>query len=335
MEQDKFVEIPVTLIKISAPDSLSIPEVRNNKQLEVFSWLYQNQPLLSDTKKGWNVALLTELHRTADSGLFRTDGKGWLLIEGKNFHQFVLEYEKTLFTIDPKEGLKRTSKHREYYGINKEIHQTVRLGFRDVASSTNVRSMIACILPPESLSPNTAVLVFPQKNGSLLREAEYLRFIAYLAGMFNSFVFDFLIRSRITMHLNFFYVFQTPLPSNLSNSIAGEIIRISARLSSPDKRFNEFASASKVEFGPLSMRERIELTAKLNALVAKHYGLNREQFEIILQSFEGFEEDKELEKMKEVRWDDALMRKLNGEVRKRVLAYFDSLNHEQIGVKTE
>jgi len=80
-EQEKFVELPMELVKNSAPDSLSIPEVRNKKQLEVFSWLYQNHPLLSDTKKGWNVALLSELHRTADSSLFRSDGKGWPLIE--------------------------------------------------------------------------------------------------------------------------------------------------------------------------------------------------------------------------------------------------------------
>jgi hypothetical protein len=35
-EQEKFVEIPVELVRISAPESLSIPEVRNKQQLEVF-----------------------------------------------------------------------------------------------------------------------------------------------------------------------------------------------------------------------------------------------------------------------------------------------------------
>ena len=334
-EQEKFVEIPVELVKISAPESLSIPEVRNKGQLEVFTWLYRNHPLLNDEKKGWSVVLIRELDRTADSDLFRSDGEGWPLIEGKHFHQFTPDFEKTVFTVNPREGLARTSKHKEYRGVNDEIHRTVRLAFRDVASSTNVRSMIACILPPESFGPNTAVMVLPQKNGSPVRGKEYLRFIAYLSGIFNSFVFDFLMRSRITMHLNYFYVNQTPIPSTVDGNLAEEIVRVSSRLSAVDNRFDDFASALDVQSGPLTMRERIDLTAKLNALVAKHYGLDKERLKVILQSFEGFEEDRELEKMQEVRWNDVLIRKFNGEVRRRVLPYFDHLDSKRSAVMVE
>ena len=333
-EQEKFVEIPAELVKISAPESLSIPEIRNKKQLEVFSWLYGHHPLLNDETKGWTVAFVSELHRTNDSDLFKFDDKGWPLIEGKNFHQFLLGFEKIDFTVDTKQGLRRVSRHREYQGINEKLHRNVRLAFRDVASSTNVRSMIACLLPPNSFCSNTAIVVLPQRNGFTLDGKDYSGFIAYLSGIFNSFVFDFLIRSRITMHLNFFYVYQTPVPASMDTDIAKEIVGISARLSSIDDRFKEFASAFGVECGPLSMKERVELTAKLNALVAKHYGLNREQLEVILQSFEGFEEDKELVNMKEVKWNDTLIRKFNGEVRKRVLSYFDALNSEQSEGKT-
>lgn len=61
----------------------------------------------------------------------------------------------------------------------------------------------------------------------------------------------------------------------------------------------------------------------------KHYGLNREQLEVILQSFDGFEEDKDLVNIKEVVWNDTLIRKFNGEVRKRVLPYFDQLTSKE------
>jgi hypothetical protein len=44
----------------------------------------------------------------------------------------------------------------------------------------------------------------------------------------------------------------------------------------------------------------VELTAKLNALVAKHYGLNRDQLQVILESFDGFEEDKDLVNLKDI-----------------------------------
>jgi hypothetical protein len=328
-EQEKFVEIPAELVKISAPESLSIPEVRNKKQLEVFSWLYKNHPLLNDEAKGWTVALVRELDRTNDSDLFRSDGKGWAFIEGKHFHQFLPDFEKTTFTILPENGLKRTSRRREFQGINKQIHEEIRLAFRNVASSTNVRSFVACILQPKSFCSNSACIILPRKNNMILIGHEYQKMIAYLAGIVNSMIFDFLIRTRISMNLNFFYVYQTPVPATINDDTANQIIQISVRLSCTDDRFKEFASAFGVECDPLSMKERIELTAKLNALVAKHYGLNREQLEVILQSFEGFEEDKELVNMKEVKWDDTLIRKFNGEVRKRVLSYFDSLSSEQ------
>jgi len=333
VEQEKFVEIPVQLVKLSAPESLSIPEIRNKKQLEVFSWLYSNHPLLGDGSKGWSVTLIQELNRTTDSDLFKSDDKGWPLVEGKNFHQFLLGFEKIDFTVDPKQGLKRVARHREYQGTNEKLHKSVRLAFRDVASSTNVRSMIACLLPPNSFCSNTAIVTLPQRRIFDLEDKDYSRLIACLSGIFNSFVFDFLIRTRITMHLNFFYVYQTPVPITFNEGVAEEIIKISARLSSVDDRFKEFASVLGVECDPLTMKERVELTAKLNALMAVHYGLNREQLEVILQSFEGFEEDKDLVNMKEVKWNDTLIRKFNGEVRKRVLPYFDQLTSQENKVK--
>jgi len=333
-EQEKFIDMPIELIRTAAPDSLSIPEIRNKHQFEVFSWLYHKHPLLTDEKKGWTVALIQELNRTTDSGLFKTDIKGWPLIEGKNFNQFLPDFETPMFSVDPIKGLKTVTRHREFLSINKELHDVVRLGFRNVARSTDVRSMIACIAPPNSFFAHSAPMVLPKKEGMKPGSTDYYSILAYLAAILNSMVFDFLIRTRVTMNLSFFFIYQTPVPASINGQIAQEIIKISARLSSVDNRFSNFASALGVECGPLSMKERIELTAKLNALVAKHYGLNREQLEVILQSFEGFEEDKELVNMKEVKWNDTLIRKFNGEVRKRVLSYFDSLSSEQGEGKT-
>lgn len=72
------------------------------------------------------------------------------------------------------------------------------------------------------------------------------------------------------------------------------------------------------------MKERIELTAELNGLVARHYNLTRQELEVVLDSFDGFEEDDRLVDLEgQIHWNDQLVRKFNGEVRKRVLDYFD------------
>jgi hypothetical protein len=325
-EQDKFLQMPMELVRICAPESLSIPEVRSERHLLVFDKLYREHPLLGDPKKGWHVGLVAELHRTNDSNLFRSDGQGWPLIEGKCFHQFLPEYEKPSFFVDPEQGLKRTSRCRDYKdGVNGFLHAMPKLAFRDVARSTDVRSTIACILPHETFSPNTAVVVIPFLHESVPRDSGYHKLVSYCAGVLNSYVFDFLIRARVSIHLNFFYVYQTPIPADYHNSTAKKIIRLAARLSSPDERFRELAQAVGVPFGPLSMKERLEMTAELNALVARHYGLTREELAVILESFVSFEEDPELENLEEIKWSDGLMRRFNGEVRRRVMGYFDAL----------
>jgi hypothetical protein len=129
------------------------------------------------------------------------------------------------------------------------------------------------------------------------------------------------------MSMNFFYVYQSPVPSNYTMNYADKLVRIASQLSAPDERFKDFAKAMSVKPTNLTMKERIELTAELNALVAKHYGLSRSEFQVILDSFDGFEEDKNLSKFEgEIKWSDDLIRKFNGEVRKRVMHYYDSLS---------
>lgn len=322
-EREKFIAMPLELVKMSAPDSLSIPEVRNQKELEVFTKLYVQHPLLQDAKKGWNVLLVDELHPTNDSDLFRRDNKGWPLFKGESFHQFLPEYEKPMFTVSPTEGLARTKKHRETRGINEKLHKTARLAFRGVGSSTNVRTMIACVLPPESFLSGPGTLILPM-SGSVRIDNSFALLTSYLAGILNSFVFDFLMRTRISMRLNFFFLYQTPIPSSYLEGTGREITKIAARLSSTNNHFQAFATEIGVNQGPIGMKDRIELTAKLNALVGKHYGLRREELQVILDSFHGFKEDKELEKLEgEIHWTDDMIRKFNGEVRRRVLYYFD------------
>jgi len=194
-----------------------------------------------------------------------------------------------------------------------------------------VRTVIAAVIPPHSFSATNAPLVLPLVKGKIELDLGYNQRIAYLAGLFNSMVFDFLLRRRIPFTLNFFYIYQTPVPAILYSDKAKEIAKISARLSAVDERFADFASAVGVNFGPLTMKEQLELSAKLNAIVAKLYGLSRKELEVILQSFESFEEDKELVNIKEVKWNDRFIRKFNGEVRKRVLPFFDELNSENVG----
>ena len=324
-EQDKFLQMPMELIKLCAPDSLSLPEVRNKRELEIFTNIYRSHPLINDPTRPWGVILTRELDRTNDSDKFRSDGMGWSLMDGKSFHQFNPDFEKPRFSVIPEKALEKLSKIKVYSGILGQIHESPRLAFRAIARSTDTRTVIACILPPSTVSDhNVDIVVITSSNTKLKINRLYYQMISYLAGIFNSFAFDFLVRSRISIYFSFFIFYQTPIPIDFESKIPKRIIEISARLSSPDDRFRELANAVGVPFGPLTMKERLELTAELNALVVRHYGLTREELGVILESFTSFEEGPELENLEEIKWSNSLTRKFNGEVRQRVMGYFDA-----------
>ena len=129
--------------------------------------------------------------------------------------------------------------------------------------------------------------------------------------------------------MSYFYVNQTPVHASIDHRLRRKNSSLAIRLNSTDARFKEFALLVDVEAGPLTIKERIQLTAELNALVAKHYVMTRHELEAILGSFGGFEEDRNLGNLVEIKWGDLLVRKFNGEVRKRVLPAFDELMEER------
>lgn len=95
---------------------------------------------------------------TNDSHLFKQQpGEGWLpLYEGKMIHQFTHQYAEPRYWVDEDEGRKVVLGRNEDMGQELD-YQSCRLGFRDVASSTNERTMISGVVPPDSFAGNTLI----------------------------------------------------------------------------------------------------------------------------------------------------------------------------------
>jgi hypothetical protein len=151
----------------------------------------------------------------------------------------------------------------------------------------------------------------------------YYQSIAYLAGILNSMTFDFLISRRIKVNLSFSFVFQTPIPSITRDLIWSKITQISARLNAVDHRFKELADAVGITYGNITVNERVQLHSKLDAIVAHHYGLTREEYKYILDTFGN--PNKETTDLPEARWDDKLIRLSQPRMRRLALEYYDSI----------
>ena len=326
-EQEKFVKMPIEIIRLTSPSVLAIPEVRSLKDIEILNQIYNDHKYVRDGLDGgkYTIEFVTELNRTNASQMFKRDGRGWPLIEGKNFHQFIPDYTGSKFTIESKEGLTKTEKVGAYQDKNKQIHEEFRMAFRNVASSTNIRTMISCIIPPHRFFAHSSPTVVLHHNKNLLLNNDlYNKKILYLTAIFNSMTFDYLIRLNTNMNMSFFIINNVAVPDNTQSKLAQQITKLSSILTMQHEDFSKMAKRLQTSVKKLDMRQRIESVARLDALVAHHYGLDRKQYEHIIGTFGGNRAANSLDvDEEEIEWNDATIRAFNHEVRKHVLAFYD------------
>jgi len=308
----QHLPIRIELVRRLSPDSLSVMEFRNELEIRIAEKMAQF-PLLGDQLDGaWNVRFTTEFHMTNDSGLFKTKtgARRLPLYEGKMIGQFDHRFSEPRYWLDETEAragllstrVKAIKKALEESGSNQIVdenkimldYQHYRLAFRDVAASTNERAMICTILPPMTFAGNTLNLQRPivdvVEDGTWkqLPQANYPQML-FLLALFNSFTVDWLIRNKITSHLNLFYMYQLPVP-RLTNDDAlfAPIMKRAAQLVCTEPEFKELAknvdSAQGVA-GTTDPTERARLRSELDGLVAHLYGLNEEEFGYVLTTF--------------------------------------------------
>jgi hypothetical protein len=288
-DRNQRVEIPVSLVHQLSPDSLSVMEFKNELDIRIAEKMSQF-PLLGEKIDGtWNLKLTAEFHMTNDSHLFKTEpAKGRLpLYEGKMIHQFTHQFapEQLRYWVDEKEGRRAILGKIEDIG-QKMNYQDYRLGFRKIASTTNNRTIISTIIPPSFCSENFQVALSFHEN--LERYIKYDGMI-FLCGLWNSFVLDFLLRQRISANINFFYVYQLPVPRlQQGDRYFAEIVDRAGKLICTTPEFDELAQEVGLEShreGITDESQRGQLRAELDGMIAHLYGLSEEEFAYILTTF--------------------------------------------------
>ena len=135
-----------------------------------------------------------------------------------------------------------------------------RVAFRDVARSTDSRTIRACLIPPGVFLTNKApYLAFI--NGDPAEQAACL-------GIMNSLPFDWHSRRFIEINVNFFLLEGLCVP-HLDDTDFNTISHAAARLSAVDDRFADFAAETGVEYGPVPPTERTRLRVEIDARVAR------------------------------------------------------------------
>ena len=292
----KAITIDWEMVKKFSPDSRSVIEFKSQKDVDIVEKMYQH-PIIKENEWLGKVEFYTEFHMTNDSKLFNKEGRGLRLYEGKMIEQYDPYFEDTTYWIEENVGKEKlygnqTNKKRFDY-------REYRLGFRAVASSTNRRSMIASLLPKNVFCGNSIIVlkIFDEKGRRLISTDKLL----YLCGVFNSFVFDYLLRLKITTNLNMFFIYQMPVPIADKKDF-DEIVRNILLLTEDWKDFEELRKEYNIKSEKLHRNERLEIQARIDRLVGKLYGVNKEDMSYILDKFHHAdpETERELKKLEEL-----------------------------------
>ncbi|MBL9178338.1 MAG: hypothetical protein JNM65_09755 [Verrucomicrobiaceae bacterium] len=279
-----------SLIEKLTPDTLSLMEFKSDADVAIAEKMLRF-PLLGDNvPDAWSIAFSAEFHMTNDSDLFeKNPAKGRLpLYEGKMVWQFESPYTEPRYWVTEREGRKRV------LGRDGDKNQTLdyqcfRLGFRDIARNTDTRTLICSIIPPAFHGNKLPTIKVRDEEGSTLVEDETQ---LALCALWNSFVLDWLIRQKVTTTLNFFYIYQLPIPRLTAQDAAFRpLVERAARLVGTSAAFDDLL---KEVFGPKATHRshgvpdaatRQRLRAEMDALVARLYGLTEPEFTHILATF--------------------------------------------------
>lgn len=238
----------------------------------------------------WSCFPVAELHETADKRFWRDKSRGEPLWKGESFDQYDPTGVGERWCPESEELLKKVRKPRP--GLKSLLASTVpiasrrravlteldraRVTFRDVARSTDSRTIRACLVP---------------QGVFLTNKAPYLAFVdgepidqAACLGIMNSLPFDWQARRFVEINVNFFLLEGLYLP-DLEDDDFRAISQAAARLSAVDDRFADFAAATGVTYGPLDHADRKRLRVDIDARVARAWDLSTADLDVIFRDF--------------------------------------------------
>jgi Eco57I restriction-modification methylase len=240
------VTVPTSLLKAHSGQGLAVPELTGGRDREILARIVDVAPTLG-SHDGWHLHFGRELNATDDRRHFGTSGLP--VLEGKLIEPFNIHVDRASQFIDPKIA-------RKILGTRCAFDRP-RLAYREVAASTNRLTLIAAIVPADSVTTHTIFC---------LREPVQVQAQWFLCGMFNSFVANYLVRLRGGTHVT---------------SAMMDVLRI-PKPAQDDRLMRAVASLARgLSASPTDMAAY----ARLQAAAASLYGLSGDEFEHVLGTF--------------------------------------------------
>ena len=293
-QTSEFVKITLNDIRTINPNSKTCPSFRNQKDYELAKKVYGKWRVLQNEDEpelnSWNVRIRTPFNMSNDSGLFKPYNQNLLpLYEAKYIYHYNHRYASwdgntTQYLQESQLPNNELIVKSQYYIEPSELYsrfpvQKWCLVFRDITNATNERTMVATLLPNFSCG-NTLSIV---EIGEIQKEL-------FLLVNFNSFTFDFFARQTVGgTHFNHWILKQLPVIeyNSIGKELRGRIQDTAFRLTYTAIDLKPMAEEYGCFDGPFTWNEgeRFQLKCELDAIFGHLYGLTRDEFDYVLETF--------------------------------------------------
>lgn len=292
------LSIPVSVVAEFSPDAKAVMEFAAQSEVDICSKMYRLYPKFGEEIDGQPYRhYMAEAHMGNNRDLFSEGDEGLPIFEGRMIDTY--DYRAKGYVSG--RGREAVWEDLDFDASNKQIQpqwrilshklpdklkgriDRYRIGFCDVASPTNSRSLVAALLPSSSVS------------GHKVPTIEFLggspKDILLWLGVANSFAMDFLVRKKVALTMSYTIMDSLPFPRDFDcTPSAAEIARRVCMLCAVGPEMEEFRRKA-VEAGILSYVEdvveepgqRWSLAAEIDALVARDvFGLTMDEMLYIL-----------------------------------------------------
>ncbi len=290
------------------PNTQTLPLVRTEFDLKLCRKLYHQAPVFINQNldnNPWPVVSLRGFNMTDDSRLFISaqesaqNAKQHLepMYEGKLFWQFDHRFasfkeaknngkepdattvtneekEQSSFTIQPRYWVSNSAIQDKL--VAKNWSKPWLISWRDIARSTDERTLIATVLPSRYALGGTIQTILPNVSSQLA---------ACLLATLNSLVVDYVQRIKQSgMHCNLLYVRQLPIlpPEAFKDQDVAFICERVAKLTRTADDINEVWLTDYPAYTFQSPEKRLQIRCELDAYIARMYGLTREEMHYII-----------------------------------------------------
>lgn len=300
------LRVPVSVVKEFSPEALSFMEFDSQREIDIVTRMYARWPKLGDGSAGQPCRhYMAEIHMGNDRPLFSEDPSGIPLYEGRMIDQFdhrakayVSGRGREAVWDELPFGSPGKAIRPQWYIPERDVprkldgrHHRYRIGFCDVTSPTNERSLVAALIPQGCLcGDKVPTITFPAGF-----EWAYMVWLA----VSNSFVMDYIVRMKVALKMSYTLMDSLPFPRLLrDHHDARPLVDLAARLTCTGPEMRDYwdllaqdawlepLAADEEPPGLVGERERLQAMAELDAIVAVNlFGLDLDDLAFILDRF--------------------------------------------------